>query len=146
MSTSDGGGATAHLPERVVVEWEGEHRFRGGRESRPSVLLDGSKVAGPGAVDAVAIALATCSAIDVVDILEKRRTPAESLTIEVSYARVDGTPRRISALHLAFRVRTASELPHVERAVSLSVEKYCSVASSLSSDIGITSEVVLEAP
>jgi putative redox protein len=146
MSSSERDGDGASLPERVLVEWEGGRRFRGGREGQPSILLDGSKGSGPGAVDAVAIALATCSAIDVVEILEKRRTPAESLAVEVRYARVDDTPRRISAVHLLFRVRTASELPHVERAVSLSLEKYCSVASSLSSDIRITTGVELDAP
>lgn len=149
MSVTEGGpGApdtgAASLPERVVVDWEEGHRFRGGREGQPSIVLDGSKGKGPGAVDAIAIALATCASIDVVDILEKRRTPAESLRVEVRYARVDGTPRKLKHLHLMYHVKTASEAHHVERAVALSIEKYCSVASSLSPDVRVTYEVVPE--
>jgi putative redox protein len=139
-------GGPGGLPERVVVEWDGDLRFRGGREGGPSIVLDGRKRAGPGAVDAVAIAVAACSSQDVVEILAKRRTPAEALSVEVRYSRVDGTPRRLETIHLVFRVRTASERPHVERAVALAVEKYCSVASSLASDVRITTEVELEAP
>lgn len=145
MSTSPE-GEVPPLTERVLVEWEGDLRFRGGREGGPTILLDGRKVAGPGAVDAVGIALATCSAQDVVEILSKRRTPVEALEIEVRYARADGTPRRITALHLLFRVRTASAPHHVERAVSLAVEKYCSVACSLASDVRVTTGVEVEAP
>jgi putative redox protein len=134
------------LPEHVVVRWEGEHRFSGGREGAPAILVDGKKVAGPGAVDTLVISLVACSTMDVVDILEKRRTPAESLSVDVRYARVDGVPRKLEAVHLIYRVRTASEPHHVERAVSLSVEKYCSVASSLAGDVQITHEVQVEAP
>jgi putative redox protein len=134
------------LPEHVVVHWDGEHRFHGGREGRPSITVDGKKVAGPGAVDTLVISLVACSSMDVVDILDKRKTPAESLAVDVRYARVDGTPRRLDAVHLVFRVRTASEAHHVERAVELSVRKYCSVATSLRDEVCITTEVRVEKP
>jgi putative redox protein len=128
------------------VHWDGDLRYRGGREGGASVLLDGSKTAGPGAVDAVGIALAACSAQDVVSMLAKRRTPVEKLEIDVRYARVNGTPRRLAAIHLLFRVRTASAPHHVERAAALAVEKYCSVASSLAPDVRVTTSVEVEAP
>jgi putative redox protein len=133
------------LPEHVIVHWDGDRRFRGGREGGASIVLDATKAAGPGPVDAVVIALATCSGLDVLDILAKRRTPAERIEVDVRFSRVDGTPRRLETIHARFLVRTASELSHVERAVSLAVEKYCSVASSLASDVRITHEVELEA-
>jgi putative redox protein len=145
MSVQEGGGPE-RLPEHVVVRWDGEHRFHGGRDGRPSITVDGKKVVGPGAVDTLVISLVACSSMDVVDILEKRRTPAQSLDVDVRYARVNGTPRKLEAVHLVFRVRTASEPHHVERAVNLAVHKYCSVASSLSSEVCITTEVQVEAP
>jgi putative redox protein len=130
----------------VVVDWDGELRFRGGREGVPPIVLDGRRVAGPGAVDAVAVALAACAAQDVVEILSKRRTPAESLRMDVRYVRVDGTPRRLAAIHVLFKVKTASEPHHVQRAADLAVQKYCSVASSLAPDVRVTSSVEVEAP
>ena len=134
------------LPERVVVQWDGEHRFRGGREGKPPIVVDGAKKEGPGAVDTLVISLVACSSMDVVDILEKRKTPAESLEVEVQYARVSSVPRKLSDVHLLFRVRTASEKHHVERAVELSVYKYCSVASSLSDEVCITTSVEISPP
>jgi putative redox protein len=97
-------------------------------------------------VDAVGIALAACSGQDVVSMLEKRRTPVQKMEIDVRYARVDGTPRRLAAFHIVFRVHTTSAPHHVERAASLAVEKYCSVASSLAPDVKITTAVEVIAP
>jgi putative redox protein len=92
------------------------------------------------------VALASCSAIDVVEILQKRRTPASTLRVTVEFSRAPTPPRRLTDAHLRFTVSTASEQAHVERAVQLSMEKYCSVANSLAPDTRLTWEVVIEAP
>lgn len=146
MSESPRDVESPPLTERVLVDWDGELRYRGRRGSGPSIVLDGSKVAGPGAVDTVAIALAVCSAQDVLLILRKRRTPAEALQVEVSFARAEGTPRRITDMHVLFRARTRSSRQQVQRAASLAVQKYCSVASSLNPDICITTDAEVEEP
>ena len=71
-------------PNRVVIDWAGDRRFDAGRASGgPKVRIDADAQTGPGPVDALLIALGTCTAVDVVDILAKRRTPVESLAIEV---------------------------------------------------------------
>jgi Predicted redox protein, regulator of disulfide bond formation len=83
-------------------------------------------------------ALASCAAIDVVEILAKRRTPVESLEVDVVGDRYDGTPRRFTHITLFFRVSGAGiEREQAERAIELSVNKYCSVRDSLREDIGI---------
>jgi putative redox protein len=92
------------------------------------------------------IAFASCSAIDVVDILEKRRTPAASLRVEVEFERAATPPRRVLAARLRWIVETASDRTHVERAVDLSVRKYCSVAASLAPDIALSWEVEVRRP
>ncbi|MGH7507705.1 MAG: OsmC family protein [Longimicrobiales bacterium] len=135
---------TAVQPIRIVVEWEGGQRYRGGRPGGPSLLFDGSREAAPGPVDGVIIALASCSAFDVVEILAKRRTPARSLSMTADYTRAEGQiPRRLTGLHLTFHVATDSGIEHVRRAVALAVDKYCSVAASLAPDVRITSDVEL---
>jgi putative redox protein len=138
------------MPEGVPVEypvevvWEGGNRYRGGRAGGPQVVLDGDSAAGPTPPDVLVTALATCSAIDVVDYLEKRRTPAASLSVSVRFSRAPKPPRRVTEAHLTFRVATASTREHVERAVRLSFDRYCSVAASLAADTVLSFSVELE--
>jgi len=118
----------------IEIFWEGDRRYRGGPAGGPTLLMDGDRKAAPSPVDSVLISLAACSAIDVVEILEKRRTPASSLEVRVDFSRAPTPPRRLTEVVVHFTVSTASERPHVERAIELSFEKYCSVASSLAPD------------
>lgn len=121
-------------PHAVHVAWQGGRRFRAGVEGGPTVVLDGERVEGPSPVDSLVAALAACSAIDVVSILEKRRTPATDLSVRVRFSRAATPPRRLTEAHLEWRVATESDRSHVERAIELSMEKYCSVAASLAPD------------
>ena len=120
-------------PNRVHMTWDGEHRFDVGRAAGgPTIRIDAKGVTGPGPVDALLGALASCVCTDVVDILAKRRTPVESLTVDVSGTRVDGVPRRLLHVRLDIRLGGAGiERVHAERAIDLAVTKYCSVRDSL---------------
>jgi putative redox protein len=128
----------------IEVVWEGEGRYRGGRPGGPTLLVDSGKEAAPSPVEAVLVALGSCSAVDVVEILTKRRTPPEALRVRLEFARAANPPRRVTEVKLFFALVTASERNHVERAVELSLEKYCSVAHSLAPDIQISWEVELQ--
>jgi putative redox protein len=89
-------------------------------------------------VDALLSALGGCAAVDVVDILAKRRTPVQSLTVDVRAERVDGTPRRLARATLNFVISGAGiQRSHAERAIDLAVNKYCSVRDSLRDDIPV---------
>lgn len=126
-------GVPAQYP--IEVTWEGGMRWRGGPAGGPTLLVDGDRQAAPSPVDALVISLASCSAIDVVDYLEKRRTPPTFASVSVRFSRAPDHPRRLTDLHLTYRVATDAPREHVERAVQLSFDKYCSVASSLAPDI-----------
>jgi putative redox protein len=128
---------------RSEVVWEGGARFRGGRPGGPTLRVDGDREVAPSPVEALIVALASCAAIDVVEILAKRRTAPSGLRVEVEYTRASSPPRRLLEAKLRFLVATASERHHVERAVALSFEKYCSVTHSLDPGIVITREVEL---
>ena len=138
------------MPEGVPVEypievvWEGERRYRGGPAGGPTLVVDGNREVAPSPVDTLVIAMAGCSAIDVVDYLEKRRTPAASLTVSVRFSRAPSPPRRVTEAHLTFRVASDSPREHVDRAVQLSFEKYCSVSNSLAEDLKLDYSVELE--
>jgi putative redox protein len=80
----------------------------------------------------------------VVDILAKRRTPAERMSVDVEGERREAHPRRFLRIRLVFRVDGPGvDAPHVERAISLSLEKYCSVAASLAPDIVLETTAVV---
>ena len=94
--------------------------------------------------DALLSALASCSGVDVVDYLAKRRTPVTSLAIDVQADRRDMHPRRFEQIRLRFAIAgTGIDRAHAERAVRLAFETYCSVAASLAPDIEIFAAVVL---
>lgn len=136
----------APSPYPIEVVWEGGMRYRGGPEGGPALVLDGSREAAPSPVDALVAAVASCSAIDVVEVLNKRRTPPTALRVRVEFSRAPEPPRRLTDARLVFTVATASERHHVERAVELSFEKYCSVSASLAPDTRLSWEVELEPP
>jgi putative redox protein len=130
------------LPNRVHVTWAGDQRFDAGRPGGPTVRIDGSGATGPGMVDSVLSALASCTGVDIVEILAKRRTPAERFAVDVTGHRFDGVPRRLVHVLLEYVIDGAGiERAHAERAVELSITKYCSVRDSL--DRGIPIEWVL---
>ena len=92
------------------------------------------------------MALATCTATDVQDIMRKRRTPLASYRLEVEGERAEGTPGRYTRIvvrHIASGEGVSVE--QLKKAAHLSHEKYCSVAASLRQDIEFVLEAKLEA-
>jgi putative redox protein len=149
VSAPNIGGATSDAPprppSRVKVTWAGGERFDGGRPGGPTARIDGTGETGQGPVDTLLSALASCAAIDVVQIIEKRRTPVKSLSVDVVGERVNGTPRRLHHVTLAFHIAgDGIERVHAERAIDLAVNKYCSVKDSLAKDIAIEWSLTLD--
>lgn len=93
----------------------------------------------------VLAALASCSGIDVVNILKKSRVEFSSIDIEVEGSRKDGTPSPFSGIDVRFRIHGKGiDRAKAEKAVSLSLEKYCSVAASLDPTITVKAVTILD--
>ena len=124
----------------VVVRWDGDHRFDASRlGSEKAIRIDADALTGPGPVDTLLCALASCTGVDVVDILEKRRTPVQGMTVEVSGDRANAVTARLTKVHLTYKLRGAGiERVHAERAIELAVTKYCSVRDSLAPVLPVT--------
>lgn len=143
-SASEPATDTPKREARVEVTWAGEHRFDAGRPGGPTSRLDGDGTTGQSPVDGLLSALAACSAADVVDIMAKRRTPVERLRVEVRGERREELPRRFVKVELRYVVDGPGiEASHVERAIALSHEKYCSVGATLAGDLVISSVAVV---
>ena len=138
QQTTSSLGATTPEPNRVLVQWHGARRFDAGRRGGPVQRIDGNGETGPSPVDTLLNALATCASIDVIEILAKRRTPVSTFEVEVEGARATGTPRRLTHVLLKFRITGEGiEREHAERAIELSITKYCSVRDSLDPSLPI---------
>ena len=128
---------------RTQAVWRGEHRFDAGPEGR-TAPVDADAQTAPGPVETLLNACATCSAVDILDILAKRRTPAERFVVNVTATRRTEAPRRVERLELEFRIDGRGiTVESAERAIQLSFEKYCSVAASLAPDIVTETTLVL---
>src|SRR5216110_11221 len=128
----------------VSLRWVRDLQFEGSGSGRPAVLVDGDGKVATSPVELLLLAAATCTASDIVIILEKQRVKLESLDIAVEGTRREEKPRRFTAIvfHVTARGEGADELK-VRRAVGLSIEKYCSVVASLAPDIPVTYDVAI---
>jgi putative redox protein len=134
---------TTPVITRTRAVWRGEHRFDAGPEGRTAPVDADSKMA-PGPVETLLNAVATCSAVDVLDVLAKQRTPAERLVVNVAATRRTEAPRRVERLDMEFAIDGKEiRVEHAERAIQLSFEKYCTVAASLAPDIVAQTTLVL---
>ena len=125
----------------VRLEWTGEGvRFTGfGTEPQsPSVVIDGDAEAGPSPMLTLLLAAASCSASDVVVILQKMRVNLATLTVDLRGTRRTEEPRRYMSIQFHFRMGGEGlDRAKAERAVSLSLEKYCSVVHTLAPDVEV---------
>lgn len=126
--------------------------FDASTPSGHSVRLDtipesGEAGSGPTPVEMLLASLATCSAMDVVSILQKQRQSVESYRVEIEGERVPpgSWPRPFTSITIRHILRgedLREEL--VRRAVQLSDEKYCSVLATVRASPPIASEWAIE--
>lgn len=114
--------------------------FVGHSETGHKIVMDGDREGGaPSPMEMVLMSAGSCSAVDVVSILEKARQNVVDVDVELSAERADTIPKVFTKIHLHFVV-TGHDVQekHVERAVNLSADKYCSVAKMLEKSADIT--------
>ncbi|HEY6102680.1 MAG TPA: OsmC family protein [bacterium] len=137
---------------RVNVEWTPPTVFEGLSESQAQIVMaertkDGSVPPGPSPMETVLMALCSCAGLDIVEILQKMRAPFVDLHIEADAERASEPPRVFTKVHLRFIVWGESlTREQVERAVTLSLDKYCSVAGMVNRTAQITHEIILQEP
>lgn len=135
--------STGNPIARAHATWKGGLLFEAGAGERVH-MIDGNSAAAPSPVETLLGSLGTCAASDVVEILAKQRTPASSLALEVVATRRAEFPRRVLSVDLMLTIEGPGiERAKAERAMALSIEKYCTVAASLAGDITLTTTITL---
>ena len=131
----------------AAVKWVDDLTFVAESGSGHQVVLDGnSPGTAPSPMEVVLMADGSCASVDVVSILEKARQQVTRCECKVTGERVGETPNVFKSIHLEFHV-TGHDIAekHVERAVQLSADKYCSVAKMLEASVAMSHGYVIHA-
>jgi putative redox protein len=134
---------------KAVVQLIGEDLFSGRTPSGHDVKIDTDRErnSAPSPMELLLLALGSCTGVDVVSILHKKREVVTDYRVEVRGQRREEHPRSYKRMevHHIITGRNISERG-VARAVELSEQKYCSVAATLrpTAEIGSTFEIIEE--
>ena len=125
---------------QATVRWIEGKRFIGIDSTNHSVVLSTpSDGVGMKPSELLLVSLAGCTAVDVVDILQKKRIPLTKLEIQTSAEQDPEPPWTFRKIHLKYILQgDGLTEKDAEQAIRLSEEKYCSVAATLSGKAEIT--------
>jgi putative redox protein len=119
--------------QTATVKWIGEEKFSAISPSGHAMIFDADSASNkaPTPMDMLLMALGACTAVDVVNILQKKRQKLESLEVLCSGERAPEPPKVWTKLEIVFCLRGQLEEAAVKRAIELSEGKYCSVSAML---------------
>ena len=129
---------------KVSVNWEGEVSFKGLTDSGHFYFMDGPEEAGGQnrgmrPMEALLISMGGCTSYDVVTILKKSRQAISHCEAIISAERADSIPKVFTKIHIHFVISgEALDSNAIERAITLSAEKYCSASIMLGKSVAIT--------
>jgi len=114
-----------------------EMQFSGTASSGHTLTMDaddeaGGRNAGFRPMELLLVGFGGCSGMDVISILRKKRQSVTGLEINVKGEKTDGYPKIYKEVHIEYVVKGKGvEKEAVERAIALSLDKYCSVGATL---------------
>jgi len=124
---------------RGTLTWEKELIFHGRTQRGEEVDYDAEFQWGCSPTETLLMSVAGCLAIDVVSFLQKMRAVVTKFSIDYSGERNLTPPQYYKSMEMVIHISGDNITPKkMERAISLSQEKYCSVYHSLRADIGVT--------
>ncbi|MBZ0156039.1 MAG: OsmC family protein [Alphaproteobacteria bacterium] len=131
--------------DKATLTWDRDLIFVGRTGQGYEIEFDAQVQWGCKPTDALLLSLAGCMGIDVVSFLKKMRAEIAGFRITMTGERNPTPPQYYKAVEMTLHIAGKNLDPKkVERAVSLSHEKYCSVYNSLRKDIDVKVNYVLE--
>ena len=103
----------------------------------------GGKNKGLRPMQLLASSLAGCASIDILLILRKQRIEPTHFSIEIETKRRDEVPAIYEEIKMIFSVNKEVIKEKLERAITLTIDKYCSVSSSLKEEVKVVFEIKL---
>ncbi len=135
--------------QAVVKQVQGTTLIARG-DSRHWVIMDGSETfggsnAGASPKELLLMALGGCTAMDVIPILKKKRSPVENVEVRLTGTLREEQPQVFTQIHVEYVVYGNGVDPQdVERAIELSTTKYCAVSAMLKTGMEITHSYRIE--
>jgi len=130
---------------KATLTWDKELIFVGRTNRGYEVEYDAQQQWGCSPTETLLLSVAGCMGIDMVSFLQKMRCEIKSYKMDIMGERNPTPPQYYTSIHMVISVAggglTAKKL---ERAISLSQEKYCSVYHSLRKDMKVTVEYTFE--
>lgn len=130
--------------KRMVLTWKGNFRFEAKNEKGLSVNFDAPKKFGGdetacSPMETLLACLAGCSSFDVVSVLKKKRQNVTGYWVETEAERAKEPPEVFTNIHIAYHFKGKNiSKEAVEKAIQLSLDKYCSVGAMLKKTAEIT--------
>lgn len=144
-------GSLKGYKEKVVpvttatLEWDKELIFTGRSNEGYEIEFDAHVQWGCKPTDALLLSLAGCMAIDVVTFLQKMKVRLAGFRIGITGQRNPTPPQYFKTVEIVLNIAGKNlDEKKVERAVTLSHEKYCSVYNSLRKDMTVSVKWILE--
>jgi len=131
---------------QVNTKWAGKMHFESSANDH-IIHLDklpahGGEDKGPRPKQLMLSAIAGCTGMEIISVLEKMRLKIDGLEIDVTGELTDGQPKMYKSVHIIFKVKSLiPDKVKVERAINLSVEKYCGVVAMFRQFARVTSEI-----
>ncbi len=118
--------------------------FEASNERGHTVLIEGSRKIGgedsaPSPTELLLMSQAGCTVIDVVELLKKMRQPLSHIEVETEGHRAqDQIPKIFTGIHLHYKLYGDVQPEKAEKAISMSIEKYCTVSKMIDQVAKIT--------
>jgi len=133
------------MKNNVSISWLNEMAFEA-EVNDHKLYLDasaehGGKNMGPRPKPLLLLALAGCTAMDVISVLKKMRVEVKSFDVEVEGDLMEEHPKKYSAMKVIYSFTGDVPRDKAEKAVNLSRERYCGVSAMFSEILEIDYEI-----
>lgn len=124
------------MTTEAQLKWNGKLQFVGRAGNGPAVVMDTPEGGGgPSPMEILLMGVAGCTAVDVISIMQKKRTRLTDFQVKVTGDRADNHPRRYNRIHMEYVLKGKDiKTKDVEQAIRLSETKYCGAMASMNAD------------
>lgn len=132
----------------ATVTWLHDQQYDAVSHTGNHVAMDADAAhkGGPSPMEMVLMGLCSCTSVDVVSILRKKREPLNSLVVSAVAQQATEVPRVFTHIQLTYHIGGGVSHKAAEDAVALSKNKYCSVSKMLEKSATIDYEITYGEP